>query len=381
MVNKLYFVFTFIFAYFFITSCANASQIDLSRFYDSAHHWYDINDEKRVIDPLPDKPLYKVSEIEKIADNIILFQKNNGGWAKNYDMQAILSQEQIIKVKESKNKLNTTIDNGATHSQLTYLAEVYTITNKEKYKNSFLKGLDYLFSAQYDNGGWPQFSPDTSGYRKHITFNDGAMVGVMNLLFDIVYKNTSHEFIDQEYYSKSQKAFSKGIDCIINSQIVEAGKTSVWCQQHDHLNLSPQNARTFEPAAICNMESAEIVLLLMKIDDPSTEIKNSIVNAVKWFEESAINGIKVEVVEAPKVEFMYHTTSRDKIVVKDPKAPRIWARFNELKTHKPLFCRRDGVIVYSMEEVERERRTGYGWYNYTPEIVLKNYPNWQQKWN
>ncbi|MCW8848900.1 MAG: pectate lyase [Melioribacteraceae bacterium] len=364
-----------------VTACTNAGQIDLSRFYDSAHHWYDINDEKRVINPLPDKPVYDAGDIEKIADNIILFQKNNGGWAKNYDMQAILSPEQIVEVKGDKNKLNTTFDNGATHSQLTYLAEVYTITKKEKYKEAFLKGLDYVFSAQYDNGGWPQFFPDTSGYRKYITFNDGAMIGVMNLLFDIVYKNSSYVFIDNDYYSKSEQAFYKGLDCIINSQIVENGKTTVWCQQHDNLNLSPQNARSFEPAAICNMESAEIVFLLMKIDKPNNKIKNSIINAVKWFEESAIQGLRVEIINAPKAEFMYHTTNRDKRVVKDPNAPRIWARFYELKTHKPLFCRRDGVIVYSMEEVERERRTGYGWYHYAPETILKNYPNWQQKWN
>jgi len=369
----------FVFALLFFSGCKNEGQIDLSRFYDSSHHWYDIHDENRVIDPLPNTPKYKKSEIKHIADNILLFQKENGGWAKNYDMRAILNPEQILKVKKAKNILNTTFDNGATHSHLTYLAEVYTITKEEKYRNAFLKGLDFVISAQYANGGWPQFFPDTSGYRKYITFNDGAMIGVMEFLYKIIYKDPSYLFINMEYMTIVREVFDKGLNCIIDAQIIEDGKKSVWCQQHDNLDLHPQNARTFEPAAICNMESAEIVNFLMKIENPNEKIKSSIKNAIRWFEESAISGIKVEVIKAPKTEFMYHTTNRDKIVVSDPDAPRIWARFYELETHVPIFCGRDGVIVYSMGEVERERRTGYGWYNYAPEYILNKYPEWLEE--
>jgi hypothetical protein len=30
--------------------------------------------------------------------------------------------------------------------------------------------------------------------------------------------------------------------------------------------------------------------------------------------------------------------------------------------------------------VSRERRSGYGWYTYAPQNVLKKYPKWQKKW-
>lgn len=362
-------------------NCTYHGQIDVSRFYDSAHHWYDINDQDKVVYPLPEKPTYPSSEVAKIADNILLFQKSNGGWAKNYDMQAILTDEQVKKVINDKEDLNTTFDNGATHSQLRYLAEAYTITKNEKYKESFLKGLDYIFSAQYDNGGWPQFYPDTKGYRKYITFNDGAMLGVMNVLFNIVSNDPSYQFVSKEDKDKVQKSYDKGLQCILDCQIVENGVMNVWCQQHDNKDLRPQNARTYELASICNMESAEITLFLMKINNPDEKIKNSINSAVQWFEESAISGIKVEIIKAPETAFKYHKTDRDKIVVKDDDAPRIWARFYELGTHVPLFCRRDGVKVYTLAEVERERRTGYGWHHYAPEEVLKKYPKWLEKWN
>ncbi len=80
----------------------NYKTINVYGFYDSAHHWYDINDDDKIIYPIPDQKKYDQSEITKIADNILLFQKNNGGWAKNYDMMAILTEEQKVAVSKSK---------------------------------------------------------------------------------------------------------------------------------------------------------------------------------------------------------------------------------------------------------------------------------------
>lgn len=353
---------------------------DTSRFSDSARHWYRIFDDDRVIEPLPDQQRYETSEIDKIADNILLFQKNNGGWAKNYDMRAILSEEQTKAVKYSKGMENTTFDNGATHAQLTYLAEAYSILKVEKYKEGFLKGLQFVLNAQYKNGGWPQFYPDTSGYHKHITFNDNAMSGIMEMLRAIISAHPEYNFIDDNLRARISESFQKGIDCILKCQIVENGVKTAWCQQHDHIDLSPQDARTFEKASICNLESSELTKLLMEIDNPDKDIIEAIQSAVKWFKESEIHAIRVKWIESTQEKFIYHSTKYDKIVVEDPDAPRIWARFYELGTHRPIFCGRDGVVHYSMAEVDRDRRTGYGWYNYAPEEVYRIYKKWCQDW-
>lgn len=69
----------------------------------------------------------------------------------------------------------------------------------------------------------------------------------------------------------------------------------------------------------------------------------------------------------------------DRIVIKDKKAPRIWARFYELDTNRPFMVNRDGKKVYRLEDVEPERRVGYGWYTYAPEAVLRAYPAWLKK--
>jgi PelA/Pel-15E family pectate lyase len=355
--------------------------IDVSAFYDCAHHWYDITDHEGIISPEQGQKKYKKTEISKIADNILLFQKNNGGWPKNYDMLAVLTPKQKEIILNSKDDFSvTTFDNDATHSHVEYLAKAYVVTKDGRYKEACLKGIDFILKAQYLNGGWPQFYPDSTGYRKYITFNDNAMTGIMNVLYHIIKNDPDYFFVDESLKGKARNAFDKGIRCILSCQIIENGKMCVWCQQHDNIDLRPRDARKFEPAAICNCESSDIVLLLMSIDNPDKDVISSIQNAVKWFEESKVMGIKVKVINAPYVKYYYHATNKDKIVVKDPAAPPIWTRYYELGSHRPLFSNRDSKPVYSLEEVDRERRTGYRWYVYDPQKVLDQYPAWQKKY-
>jgi len=118
----------------------------------------------------------------------------------------------------------------------------------------------------------------------------------------------------------------------------------------------------------------------MEIDHPDQAIIRSIQSAVKWFEDSKIKGIRVKTIPAPEVKYKYHISNTDRVVVEDPNAPAIWTRYYELGTHRPLFCNRDSKYVYALDQVERERRTGYSWYTYEPQKVLNKYAEWSKKW-
>lgn len=354
--------------------------IDISQFYNSAHHWYDINADDNVIEPKKNQPRYKKNQIVEIADNILLYQKNNGGWPKNYDMLAVLTDEQKKLLVASKNILNTTFDNWTTHPQVEYLAQAYLQTGERRFEDACLRGIDFILSSQYNNGGWPQFFPDTSGYKKFITFNDGVIAGIMTVLKNIVDNKPQYSFVDVDRKKKVKNAFDKGLSCILKCQIISKGRLTAWGQQHDNIDLHPQWARTFEPASICNGESVDVVLLLMSIDNPSEEIINSVQSAIKWFKNSAIEGIKIETKHVDPIEYKWSTISIDRVVVNEPDAKPIWTRFYEIDTERPLFCNRDGKVVYSLAEVHHERRGGYSWYTYDPQTALDNYHHWQKKW-
>jgi PelA/Pel-15E family pectate lyase len=126
------------------------------------------------------------------------------------------------------------------------------------------------------------------------------------------------------------------------------------------------------------MESAEVVRFLMRIEAPTPGVIAAIQGAVRWLSRSRLRGIRVEEISAPETKFEYHASATDRRVVADPGAPPIWARFYELGTNRPLFCNRDGIPVYSLAEVERERRTGYAWYTADPARVLREYASWRR---
>ncbi|WP_321285892.1 pectate lyase [uncultured Sunxiuqinia sp.] len=352
---------------------------DLLPFRSSSGHWYGIKDKENIINPLPDQKRYDDIQITEIADNMLLYQRENGGWPKNYDMQAILTEEQKHRLLETKDELHTTFDNGTSYTQVDYLAKVYTATEIKKYKEACIDGFQFILDAQYDNGGWPQYYPLQDNYSRHITFNDGAYLGIMNLLKKVVNDNSDFEFIEGAMRKQIETAYKKGLECILDCQIVDQGRLTAWCQQHDEVTLEPAWARAFEPPSICNGESVSIVLLLMDIENPDQEVINAIQGAVKWFADSKIYNTRVETFDAPAMESKYKTITKDRRVVHDPTAPPIWTRYYELETERPLFCDRNSEFLYSMAEVSRERRVGYAWYIDAPQRALNKYPKWLER--
>ncbi len=102
--------------------------------------------------------------------------------------------------------------------------------------------------------------------------------------------------------------------------------------------------------------------------------------AARWFEDAAIEGIRVKTVPAKRVKFRYHLSEHDRVVVEDPDAPPVWTRFYDLKTNRSFFATRKGEKVYSLAEVSRERRTGYAWYGRWPARLLsEEYPAWCER--
>lgn len=342
-----------------------------------ARHWYTIKEDDHVITPAPDQRRHPVSDVVAIADNILLFQKANGGWPKNYDMRAVLTPEQRRRVAGARNSLNTTIDNGASYSQCIILAGAYGATGEHRFKEGFERGVDFLLAAQTATGGWQQYFPDTSGYRRYITFNDGAMIGVMTLLRRIARLDATLGIIDSTRAAAARAAVERGIRCILRAQILQGGVPTVWCQQHDAHDLLPRPARTFEPAALVSDESVGIVRFLMDTADPGPDVIAAVDHAVAWFRRSAITGIRVETVQAPALRTERRTFTEDRIVVRDPTAPPLWARYYDLERDLPVFCGRDGTIVYTLAEVERERRAGYRWYTDEPRGLLDLYERWK----
>ena len=318
---------------------------------------------------------FQTPEAIRIGDNVLLYQQTTGGWPKNIYMPAELTAEEREKVLAAKNNVNeSTIDNNATSTEIRYLSRLYQATNIEKYKEAALDGIRYIPKAQYPNGGWPQFWPRPKGYYTHITYNDNAMVNVMELLRQIVGKKAPYTYVPDSICQRARTAFDKGVECILNTQVVINGKPTVWCAQHDEHTLAPAKARAYELPSLSGAESDEIVILLMSLPHPSPRVIASIEHAIEWFKASKIEGIKQE-------SFTNSEGKKDFRMVPCTDCPPLWARFYTLEDNRPFFCDRDGVKKFDISEIGHERRNGYSWYNDGGLKVLKKYEQWKKKNN
>ncbi len=311
----------------------------------------------------------------RILETMLLYQRDSGGWPKNYAADARLNDAAKAKIRAEKHRTDTTFDNGATHRQVRALSQAYARTGDDRFKAAALRGIRFMLDAQYSHGGWPQRYPEPEGYAKHITFNDGAMIGVMTVLRDIAEAKAPYEFVDEEIRTRAAAAVEKGIECIIGCQIVVDGTKTVWCAQHDEETLAPAKARSYELPSLSGGESVRVVQFLMQIENPDRQIVEAVEAANAWYKDAALHGIRLVRKEAPGTPEGF-----DRFVIEDPEAPPMWARFYQIGTNQPIFCSRDGIPRQRLADISHERRNGYSWVGYyAQDLLAEDYPAWRAR--
>ena len=318
----------------------------------------------------------ELAEYRQQGNVLMLYQRNTGGWPKNIDTSKPLDESDVAQLQIDKERQDdSTIDNDATTTQLQQLAKIYQQTGDSCYKESFIKGIEYLLEGQYPNGGWPQVWPNGKGYQKSITYNDDAMVNVLVLLRGVAYRYgvLGGDLVSDSIRQRCEVAFWKGIDCVLETQIVVNGRPTIWCQQYDRETLVPTFARSYELPAFSPRESARIVQLLMEMPDPDEKIRNSIHGAMKWMADHQING------------YRYQKANKERTIhaklVSDATAGPLWARYYDLQTEQPFVCDRDGIPRPNLEDIGLERRDGYLWYDTRPKRLFKQYKSWKEKYD
>ena len=314
---------------------------------------------------------FSSEEAQTLASHVLAYQNKNGGWPKNIDFTIAENES-----RPSKKNLRSTIDNGATYTQLFFLARMYSQTGLPEYRKAFLTGFDYLIDAQYKNGGWPQYYPLRKGYYTHITYNDDAMVGVLKLMHDVSQGMVTYTFMDADRQQQARLALTAGITCILKTQVRRNGQLTVWCAQHDEKTLAPAPARRYELVSLSGKESVGILLFLMSIEKPDQDIQSAVHAGIRWLESVQLHGFRIDHRTDPGSEKGW-----DKVVVPDSSAQAIWARFYDIDTDEPFLSDRDGLRYYDLADISAERRNDYGWYGTWPKIALKAYySSWIKQW-
>ena len=364
-----------------------------------------------------DAAFYKSDEARHIGDDILSFQIASGGWSKNLDMTVPRLKGQAYatanlapvpsgpgdfdEAQDESWHYVGTLDNDATNTELHFLAELSAAwpgPEGDKYRASFLRGIEYLLHAQFPNGGWPQVWPLEGGYHDAITFNDDAVTESAEVLTlaaegkkvrsageDEAISSSKmpgdakttptqaamedYSFVPAALRVRAKAAAAKALGCILATQVRVGGVLTVWAQQHDPLTLKPVSGRNFEPASLSSGESASVMEYLMELDHPSREVVRSIDAAAAWFEAHKIMGYAWSGGRG---------TPGGRKLTAVPGAGPIWARYYSIETGKPIFGDRDKTIHDDVMELSLERRNGYGWYGMEPGKALARYAEWEK---
>lgn len=330
---------------------------------------------------------YGESEARRVADIIVSFQTPAGGWSKNLDLtqhlraageyfgpdndSRYLNQADFDVPRDARWDYVGTFDNDATITEMRFLAKVIAAAGTNataSYRAAFRHGLDYIFAAQYPNGGWPQVWPLQGGYHDTITYNDDAMLNVLALLRDVAGTNDAFAFVPEKYRKRAAASLRQGIACVLATQIVVAGHRTVWCQQHDALTLQPASARNYEMPSQVSGESAGLMVFLMEQPNPDPEIVAAVNAAASWFEKNRINDMV----------YRFDPDAGRRVVPAPGNGP-LWARYYDIGTDRPIFGDRDRSIHDDISEISRERRNGYSWYTEAPRSALEQHADWEKR--
>ena len=331
----------------------------------------------------------------EIARNIVSYQVPDGGWSKNIDMVAGARAPGDLYDADNLNRFSdsgdfdkpvdpnwhyiATLDNDATWIEIHFLARVTTAllaahrdADAAPYRASVERGVEYLLNAQYPNGGWPQVWPLEGGYHDAITVNDDAMLHAIEILHAIATGSAEFAFLPSALARRAVPAAQHGIECLLKLQIVEHGIKTGWAQQYDALTFTPTSARNYEMAALCSDESFPIVEFLMQLPDPSPPEVAVVHAAAAWLTKVEIYGFRYG-----SGEFRADRDSPEgRQLAAVAGAGPIWSRYYQIGTDKPIFGDRDKTIHDEVNDLSRERRNGYAWFNSGGISMLEMYKTW-----
>lgn len=355
-----------------IVAPASAQGLPLDGFEDAVQHWQSKRGD--------DYPRLDPGDVAAIADNILLLQRNHGGWVQNRDPLQVFTAEDVSALIAEKADARGSFDNRNVFTQIEYLLGAFALTNDARYRDGARRGLDYLVRNQMPGcGGWPHTVPPENDYQGRITVADEVFSGPLILLRRIVEARPPFDAFDADARGLAARALARGEACLLRLQVRQGDILTGWAGQYDPVTLEPMGGRKFELPAIVSQESVAILKYLMSIREPSSDIIAAVEGGAVWLQRVQINGVRLETVEIPETEaYEFHNAKFDRRLTEDPEARPLWARFYDLEDNSVVLANRDGVRVERYDQVHPERRTGYSWYGEWPAgLLAKDYPKWQ----
>ncbi|HEX2210186.1 MAG TPA: pectinesterase family protein, partial [Longimicrobium sp.] len=219
-----------------------------------------------------------------------------------------------------------------------------------------LDELDHVLGAQLPNGCWPRVYPLRGGADDAVAIADADILHVLHLLLRVA--RGDFPFVQNSLPYRAGQSLQRGVDCILESQVVVDGRRTGWGARLDPITLAPLGSGGNEPAGISARGTAGLLQFLLTLHSNDPRVTAAVHGAAAWTRETMLWGIAQAPGEKP---------------VPTPGAGPLWWRLYETGWNRPASAGSD-----AWRDLPDGARAASARFTDAPGHVLELYDRWMR---
>ncbi len=270
----------------------------------------------------------------KIGRALAWGQSLEGGWDHRVDVSGLTDESVRPNRQPGRGSFDDRISQGA----LEFLMALDQVLDEAWLEESVQLGIDFVRSAQFSNGAWPQWFPLRGGYHDHFTFNDHAINDCIAVMLK------AHRVYGDP---RCLESALRGGAFIRLSQVGEP--QAGWAQQYSH-DLRPAWARRFEPPGVCSAVTVNNLRTLLELflESGDQGFLEPFESALDWLGRSQLRPDQISTLKFP---------------LAGDREQKLWARLYEEGSNRPIYGDREvgDEVFYDLDAISERERNSYGW--------------------
>lgn len=324
-------------ALLFVAGCSTQEpvyrEIPTTGFAKGLAHWQSL---RRGASSKP--PLYAADNIIAIADNLLLMQRNNGGWAAHQNPFRKLSRDERLQYLKDQNAKDASFRDYNIFPQIFYLSHVYLQTGDVRYRNAARKALRLVIASQLYNGGWTLWASSEASSGDDVWIDMAVTLDALQFLRKIAAGDMPYGYIPFDIRKQAAGAVRKGDELLLRLQQADNSRLSLWASAYA-LNSSQPVAAQGEALAALNVPlSVRIINYLMALQRPPGEVVRSVEGAVAWLQTNSLQ------------QWLARQSASGSVAITGLKSAErlpdqpLWARYYDIATATPLIHGASGSV-------------------------------------
>lgn len=237
----------------------------------------------------PDQPSYSPQDILPIADNLLLMQRNNGGWPAYLNPFLVLSSDERLQYLKDQNAKDASFRHHNIFPQVFYLSHVYLQTGDVRYRNAARKAIRLILASQVYNGGWTLQASASVGDEQGLVIDTGATLDALSFLRKVAAGEMPYGYISFDMRRQAAEAVRKGDQLLLRLQQAHNSRLSVWASAYSLDSSLPVAAEDELIAALNVPLSVRLAQYFMAVKRPPAELVRSINGAVSWLQNNSLH--------------------------------------------------------------------------------------------